>query len=112
MMATFDGPRDPQAILAAMQPTGHPLDDVAILLRPVGTDVVEDLRTGERAAGQSDDARRRSPVGSKTLVLLHPDPAHAAAIQALLTALGAEQVEYEPQTVYTGAQSAAELAAT
>jgi len=112
LLATFAGPQDPQAILAALQPTGQPLDDVAILLRPAGTDVVEDLRTGERAAGQSDDARRLTTTRSTTLVLLHPDPARAAAVQAALAGLGAEQIEYAPETVYTGAQSVAEAAAT
>src|SRR5205085_620384 len=86
-------------------------DDVAVLLRPAGTDAVEDLRTGQRAAGQAEDASRRSAAGSKTLVLLHPDPDRVEAIRGILTTLGAEQIEYAPETIYTGAQSEAEAAA-
>ena len=57
MMALFDGHREAQPILDALQATGHPAEDVSVLLRPAGTDAVEDLVTGERPAGQSGDAR-------------------------------------------------------
>jgi hypothetical protein len=111
LMAIFDGHREAQSILEALRGTGHPLDDVSVLLRPAGTDAVEDLLTGERPAGQSGDARLLSDKGSKTLVLLHPDDERLEAIRAALTGLGAENIEYEPQTVYTGAQSAADMEA-
>jgi hypothetical protein len=111
LMAIFDGHREAQSILEALRGTGHPLDDVSVLLRPAGTDAVEDLLTGERPAGQSGDARLLSDKGSKTLVLLHPDNEQLEAVRAALTGLGAENIEYEPQTVYTGAQSAADMEA-
>jgi hypothetical protein len=109
LMAIFDGHREAQGILDALKATGHPQDDISVLLRPAGTDAVEDLVTGERPAGQSGDARLLPEKGSKTLVLLHPDPAQLEAIRAALTGLGAENIEYEPETVYTGAQSAEDL---
>jgi hypothetical protein len=109
MMAMFDGPHEAQPILNALQQAGHPIEDVSVLLRPAGTDAVEDLLTGERPAGQSGDARLLPEKGSKTLVLLHPDTGRVEAIRAILTSLGAENIEYEPQTVYTGAQSEADF---
>lgn len=105
MMAIFDGRREAAGILDALGTTGHPLDDVSVLLRPAGTDAVEDLRTEERPAGQSGDARLLSTKGSKTLVLLHPEAERLEAVRAALTGLGAENIEYEPETVYTGRQS-------
>jgi hypothetical protein len=111
LLAIFDGHREAQSVLEALRGTGHPLDDVSVLLRPAGTDAVEDLLTGERPAGQSGDARLLPEKGSKTLVLLHPDTGRVEAIRAILTSLGAENIEYEPQTVYTGAQSAADMEA-
>jgi hypothetical protein len=111
MMAIFDGHHEAQGILDALQAAGHPVDDVSVLLRPAGTDAVEDLLTGERPAGQSGDARLLPDKGSKTLVLLHPDSDRLEAIRAALTGLGAENIEYEPETVYTGAQSAADMEA-
>jgi hypothetical protein len=109
LMAMFDGRHEARPILEALRQAGHPVDDVSVLLRPAGTDAVEDLVTGERPAGQSGDARVLSDKGSKTLVLLHPDESRVEAIRAALTGLGAESIEYEPQTVYTGAQSQADV---
>ena len=111
MMAIFDGHREAQGIMDALGATGHPLDDVSVLLRPAGTDAVEDLLTGERPAGQSGDARLLPDKGSKTLVILHPEGDRLEAVRAALTGLGAENIEYEPETVYTGAQSAADVEA-
>jgi hypothetical protein len=111
MMAIFDGHHEAQGILEALKATGHPVDDVSVLLRPAGTDAVEDLLTGERPAGQSGDARLLPEKGSKTLVLLHPADGMVETIRAALTGLGAENIEYEPETVYTGAQSAADMEA-
>jgi hypothetical protein len=111
LMATFDGHREAQPIMDALTATGHPLEDVSVLLRPAGTDAVEDLVTGDRPAGQSGDARLLSDKGSKTLVLLHPEADHVEAVRAALTGLGAENIEYEPETVYTGAQSAEDMIA-
>jgi hypothetical protein len=111
MMAIFDGHREAQGILDAVGATGHPLDDVSVLLRPAGTDAVEDLLTGERPAGQSGDARLLSDKGSKTLVLLHPETDRLEAVRSALTGLGAENIEYEPETIYTGSQSAADVEA-
>ncbi len=111
LMATFDGHREAHSVLDALKPTGHPLDDVSVLLRPAGTDAVEDLLTGDRPAGQSGDARLLSDKGSKTLVILHPEVGEVEAIRAALNGLGAENIEYEPETVYTGAQSAADMEA-
>ena len=109
MMAMFDGRHEARPILDALQQTGHPIDDVSVLFRPAGTDAVEDLVTGERPAGQSGDARVVSDKGGKTLVLLHPDEGQVEAIRAALTRLGSENIEYEPRTVYTGAQSEADF---
>lgn len=109
LMAMFDGRHEARPIHDALQQAGHPLDDVSVLFRPAGTDAVEDLATGERPAGQSGDARVLSDKGGKTLVLLHPDDSRVEAIRAALTGLGAENIEYEPQTVYTGAQSEADF---
>jgi hypothetical protein len=109
MMAMFDGRHEAQPILNALQQAGHPIEDISVMLRPAGTDTVEDLVTGDRPAGQSGDARMLSDKGSKTLVLLHPEEGRVTAVREALTALGAENIEYEPQTVYTGAQSEADF---
>jgi hypothetical protein len=109
LMAMFDGRHEARPILDALQQAGHPLADASVLFRPAGTDAVEDLVTGERPGGQSGDARMAGDKGGKTLVLLHPDEGQVEAIRAALTGLGAENIEYEPQTVYTGAQSEADF---
>ena len=109
MIARFDGPREARPILDALQRAGHPADDVAVLLRPAGTDAVVDLVTGDRAAGQSGDARLLPDQGSTTVVILHPAADRLDAVRAALNALGATQVDYSPETIYTGTQSQEEV---
>ena len=111
LMATLNGHQQAGPILEALRAAGVVMDDVSVLLRPAGTDAVEDLMTGGRPAGQSGDARLLSDAGSKTLVLLHPEVAQVEAVRAVLTKLGAEKIDYEPQTIYTGAHSRADMEA-
>ena len=107
--ARFDGRQAAEPIIQRLESVGYPREDVTVLLRPKGTDAVVDLTTGEPAAGQSGDARKMDDAGSHTIVLLHPSEEQVAAVRQALEALGAGDIQYEPRTVYTGRQSAADV---
>ena len=111
-MVTFAGAQDAQAILQALTATGYPQDDVSILLRPAGTDSAVDLLSGDNAAGQDTDAHERLRPGQEatTLVLLHPEPDQLDAIRGALTSMGGTEFQYEPETVYGGQESEADIA--
>jgi len=115
-MAMFPGTQDAEPIVAKLTSIGYPADDITILLRPPGTDSAVDLMSHENAAGQDTDAARAvTGLGDKlqdacTIVILHPEPGQVEAVRAALTGMGGEEFGYEPQTVYTGAQSEADFA--
>jgi len=113
-MATFAGAPAAGPIVEALTSIGYPRDDISVLLRPAGGDAVVDLLSGETAAGQDADAAQEVAAGQEatTLVLLHPEPAQIAAVRAALTGLGAHEVEYAPETIFTGDDAAAAIAAT
>jgi len=115
-MAMFPGTQDADPIVAKLTSIGYPADDITVLLRPPGTDSAVDLLSEENAAGQDTDAARAiAGLGDKlkdacTIVILHPEPGQVEAVRAALTGMGGQEFGYEPQTVYTGAQSEAEFA--
>ena len=110
------GTQEAAPILEKLTSIGYPRDDITILLRPPGTDSAVDLLSHENAAGQDSDATQAiAKLGDKmadacTIVILHPEPGQIEAVRAALTGMGAQEFEYEPQTVYTGAQSEADFA--
>lgn len=111
-MVTFAGAQDAQAILQALTATGYPEEDISILLRPAGTDSAVDLLSGDNAAGQDTDAHARLRPGQEatTLVLLHPEPDQLDAVRGALTGMGGTEFQYEPETVYGGEESEADIA--
>ena len=106
MMATFDGHREAQPIIDALTATGHPLEDVSVLLRPAGTDAVEDLVTATAPPGSRAMRGCCRTRAARPWCCCIPRRIMVEAVRAALTGLGAENIEYEPETVYTGAQSA------
>lgn len=105
-VATFAGAQDPGPILEKLTAIGYPQEDISILLRPAGTDSAIDLIAGENAAGQDTDAVAAA-AGTKdatTIVLLHPEEEQLEAVRAALRELGAQELEYEPETEYRGGE--------
>ena len=112
-MAAFAGAQDAGAIVEKLTSIGYPREDISVLLRPAGTDSAIDLLSGENAAGQDTNAlaQHKHKAGGEptTLVLLHPDATQLEAVRAALTGMGAKELEYEPETRYTGEDSEADF---
>jgi len=112
-MAAFAGAQDAGAIVEKLTSIGYPRDDISVLLRPAGSDSAIDLLSGENAAGQDTNAvaqqKHKDGEEPTTLVLLHPTAAQVEAVRAALTSMGAKELEYEPETRYTGEDSEADF---
>src|SRR5690242_1084152 len=112
-MAAFAGAQDAGAIVDKLTAIGYPREDISVLLRPARTDSAIDLLSGENAAGQDTNAlaQRKHKEGEEptTLVLLHPDATQLETVRAALTSMGAKELEYEPETRYTGEDSEADF---
>lgn len=115
-VAMFSGYQEAAPILAALRGLSYPGADISILFRPAGTEAAIDLVSGENAAGQDTDATKllaaygeEARSHGKTIVLLHPSAAQVDGVRGALTALGAQEYQYEPETRYTGADSEADV---
>ncbi|HET7081369.1 MAG TPA: hypothetical protein VFM49_28400 [Chloroflexia bacterium] len=112
-MAAFAGAQDAGAIVDKLTSVGYPREDISVLLRPAGTDSAIDLLSGENAAGQDVNAlaqqKHKDGEQPTTLVLLHPNATQLEAVRAALTGMGAKELEYEPETRYTGEDSEADF---
>jgi hypothetical protein len=101
MLAKFTGKQDTQAVLDALGQIGYPVEDVSVLFRPEGSDQVIDQETGHVAAGQSlteEEVASHREWRGQTVVLLHPLPEQAGAVQAALAKLGEVDIEYAGET--------------
>jgi hypothetical protein len=101
MLATFTGRQDTQAVLDALRGVGYPLDDASVLFRLAGSDQVIDQVTGHVAGGQAlteEEVAKHKDWQGQTVVLLHPLPEQAHAIEAALSKLGEIAIEYSGET--------------
>ncbi|HUS16031.1 MAG TPA: hypothetical protein VM536_13610 [Chloroflexia bacterium] len=109
-MACFAGRQAAGPIVEQLVAIGYPEEDISVLFRPAGTDSAVDMLSGETAAGQDTDAAKApADADGTTLILLHPTDAQLAAVRSTLSGMGATEMEYEPETVYTGEDSLAAL---
>ena len=98
LMAIFDAKLDAKGVLDSLRGTGYPLQDVSVYYRPKGGDQVLDAISGEVAAGQSLAQTEITPKmleNLDTIVLMHPDQAHAQSLQQTLMSLGNANIIYE-----------------
>jgi len=101
MLAKFAGRQDAQAVLDALGGLGYSLEDVSVLYKLQGSDQVIDQVTGYVAAGQSlteEELARHQNEPGQTVVLLHPLPEQAHAVQSALSELGQVEIEYSGET--------------
>jgi hypothetical protein len=101
MLAKFTGKQDTQAVLDALGGMGYSLEDVSVLFRLAGSDQVIDQVTGHVAGGQAlseEEVARHKDWQGQTVVLLHPLPEQAHAIEAALSKLGKVEIEYSGET--------------
>ena len=105
LMAIYDSKLDAKGVLDTLRGTGYPLQDVSVYYRVKGTDQVLDATTGEVAAGQSLAQTEITPKmleNLDTIVLMHPDKAHAQSMQQTLKSLGNADIKYEGGSVSEG----------
>ncbi len=98
LMAIYDSKLDAKGVLDSLRGTGYPLQDVSVYYRLKGGDQVLDAITGEVAAGQSLAQTEITPKmleNLDTIVLMHPDKAHAQTLQQTLMSLGNADIKYE-----------------
>ncbi len=101
MLAKFADKQDAQAVLDALQNAGCSLEDVSVLYKLKGSDQVVDQVSGHIAAGQSlteEELAKRKEQPGQTVVLMHPLPEQAAAVEKALTQLGQVEIEYSGET--------------
>ena len=98
LMAIYNARLDAKGVLESLRNTGYPLQDVSVYYRPKGSDQLLDATTGEVAAGQSlaqTEITAKMLENLETIVLMHPDKAHAQSIQQTLMSLGNADIKYE-----------------
>lgn len=105
LMAIYDSKLDAKVVFDSLGRAGYPLEDISVYYRPKGGDQVLDAITGEVAAGQSLAQTEITPKmleNLDTIVLMHPDKAHAESVRQTLMSLGNADIKYERGSVSEG----------